>query len=1395
MPDYGGFDLRRPHALGALASVYEAGAGDGRPGRFAVKIFHPPPSTNVRRWYAIEGWLLTVERQRAVAQAGGPAVEILACGRCAEGAYAVMPWQEHAFESLAATLGAKGDLLRAVAERLLDALAEWEAHGGGPHGRLTPSNVFLSGSGELTGLSVRLSDPWFMPGAKPETLRARDLGAVGAILAQIVRRRTVGGWPIEPAPEWRALGRVGNAWLEYCNYLLNPQPVAGEHTLAEARRRLRRIPRDPHPVRRAVIFTGATAVFAAAGVTGFARFGNPKIMPYSMRRLAEITGNPRAFRKEVTPDWAKLCRAWGSWLGDLLRNSDRWERTSELWAPNDPLRADLVRFQKRAASLRPQALVSAAARESRFGVLAESPPEAVRQELLRGTVADRVTAAWRQVDALSQDLETWPRWEQLRQLLEVMDARHFTRAAAALRGRIPPLPAPGVPRADPAKLMKWFNDLSLDEGGTLTLANRWSDVTQVASVMEASADRVQRAMPGFFIGQLTDQPSLRDFAHSLAAPLKELKHLRAEYTDPAVVRERFLHESALQTQTGAVTEADIPRWEHELKLFSRVPAAQDPRLESAIEARIQRMITDASDLETEAPAGEAAGGPPLSRADFDRALANLRGKLAALRRGVIVRRDLPTVTSETQHLVGEFGLLERRLEGTLALLNPDVWLAQAAKPVSRLEAANQKWDAWRRAALAGVTAAILKRDRQRFRELRDQEHALRVWLEGLGGPDGFGGLAKPDWGTVTPATMDVLQKLETARRQQAAAAVVAAAKWRNNLPTVPWASVGTAVRAPLEAYRKWLAALPDFGHELDRLGQLLAGGYGWDEGVKEVVTSLEQREGVEALTGQPAEWFAEARRLADLAKSSDRAVLSAAARQGGLSLRLTAWRRLGAFGNWPDSLSELDTEGEIDAQLRGVVEREVKDEHRRNTLLAEITRKVAARWNRAARWAARNEADMSAVFSRMGRFGLVAADLTGAVAYNFRLWQLKGAVQTETNLGQLSRRREEFEAAVRGMPEVTGQPEVKAFLEHINQVDLSLQGVPPPRLSPQTVGWHEQLVDAGLQLIATWSGNGVKEKMTYILVQPDDNTPPFYLAKEAVSVGEFLDLVESRSAGQQVLAALPQWTRATTLDQPWDKPIAWRPTSNFAGLELNPTWFYLADAQVQALFDDSDLRRRTPALNLAATEKPTRLSPLQELPPGAARLFVEKLLGARLPRPQEWLAVARLLPANPKGIYRGQRFAELWRFLKAYRVGGQVVRWRPNDGAFRPLVVPPGGGLRAPFPDDGLARVESAGRLWPGPVNQGPTTDGFVNLTGNVWIYLYDGVTGQYYVAGGSVLAPPGLVFTKPYRVEASGRIGARKVTEGFSDVGIRPAFDAPPGIRKRFELLRLVRDQRYLTL
>src|SRR5262245_12354669 len=163
MSEYSGYQRKRAHSLGPFTSVYEAAAPNGGPGKFALKIFHPPASTNIRRQYAIEGWLLAAERQQQSAKKDGAVVEILAFGHCEEGAYAVMPWQERSLEPLVATLGAKGDWLRALTEGLLNTLEKWEAQAGGPHGNLKTSNVFPTKGGPLIGLTAQLSDPAFLP--------------------------------------------------------------------------------------------------------------------------------------------------------------------------------------------------------------------------------------------------------------------------------------------------------------------------------------------------------------------------------------------------------------------------------------------------------------------------------------------------------------------------------------------------------------------------------------------------------------------------------------------------------------------------------------------------------------------------------------------------------------------------------------------------------------------------------------------------------------------------------------------------------------------------------------------------------------------------------------------------------------------------------------------------------------------------------------------------------------------------------------------------------------------------------------------------------------------------------------------------------------------------------
>lgn len=1397
MPDYGGYQPRRPHAPGAWTSVHEAGSAAGGDARFALKVFHPPPSTNIRRLYAIEGWLLAAEKQQRAAKAGGGALEVLACGRCPEGAFAVLPWQERPLEPRLELITARGDLLRALADALLRALDGWETTYGGPHGNLRASNVFFATDGLLAAADVRLSDPWHLPGAKADTLRARDFAAVGALLAQVVRRRAPGGWPIEDAPEWRKLGRAGQAWREYCNFLLDPHAEPGTRTIAEARRRLQRVPRDAKPARTATLAAAAVVVLAAGGVTGYARFGDPQGMPRNLRRLAETTGNPRAFRTEIVAEWALLCRAWSTWLGDLERNAGRWQRTDALWAPDDPLRAAVVKFSAAAAELRPAGIVPEAAKETRLGLLADAPPDAVRKQLLRGTVAERVTDAWTELDGLAKQLETWPRWGELRDLQQQLETRGFARTANALRQRVPVPPADSPVRPDPAALLKAINDVSLDDTGSLLLVQRWGEIARVSAAMAASGDRVQAALPALALADLRDRPSLGDFVDSLAPPLDDLKRRRAQFLDPAVVRDRFLKEAETQAAGGAVTAEDLPKWEAQLALFTLVPAAEDPRKQDNWDDRTETLVAGGADLEAEAPAGDSGGIAVVSRADFDREVASLRTQLASVRARPAVRRDVPALRAELEQLSGAYRTLEQRLDGTLALLRPDRWLQKVAAQTWPFPAVQGRWDAWRQAALGGAAAAQLQNDRDRFRQLRQQERALRAWFDEMLGAEGFGALAPPAFDGVAEETVAALKTLETRRRGEAVAAVVAATDWTNGLPAATWSASSSRGRAPLEQHRSWLAALPAAGAELDRLGALLQDGFGWTEGVEETFAGFSRRAGFEALAGGPAAALAQARRLGELAASNDRTALVGAVQSDGLSVPLTAWRRLGALDGWPGDAAELDIEGALVSALRGRIEAGRVADARKQALLGELSRATRLRWNRAARNAARDAAALVEVFSRMDRYGIAEADLEAPVAYNLALWRLKTADTKETRLGPWRERRDAFLAQVRSLGDGVGARAVeRSFFEQLGALPLVEDAAQLAAVTPARAGWTEELVGETERVVAT-SRDG-RVRLEYRLVQPADGTPPFFLATQALAVGDFLHLVNSSGdIGRAVIDALPEWARKETPSKPWNRLTGWQARGDFSGLELSPVWFTQLNAQMQPLLDASDPQRvRAPALDAAVAEKPTARSPLQQVPPEAARIFVERLLGARLATPAEWRAVQALVSAPPAANWRDRGFQELWDFVAQYDQGGVRVGWRPNEGIFLPRVEAAPGAGRKPMADDGrVPNGETDGRLWLAPVDDGPATLGFTHLFGNVWTYLYDPAAKQYLVAGGSALAPRSLDGREPQRVEAAGLIGARRVTEGYADVGVRPAFDAPPGFRARFELLRLVRSQPFLTL
>lgn len=1394
MASYGGFEPQRAHTLGALTSVYEATAADGRAGRFALKIFHPPPSSLVRRVLALEGWLLAAERQQAAAR-NGSVLEVLAWGRCEEGAFLVLPWRHASLEPLVESLRPKGDRLRELAHQLFAGLAGWEAAYGGPHGKLKRTNIFLEGSGALASRPALFSDPWYLPGVRVEELRRRDLAHVGEILVRVVRGRAAGGGPIEEAPEWTALGRAGPAWREYCNFLLNHQP-ASEPTLAEAKERLRRIPHDVQPVRNATRAAAAIVGLTGAGLLAFARFGNPDLLPERYLIVAEALGNPRAFRVEIAPEWAQLCRAWGTWIGDALRNVERWENTPGLWTEADPLRRALAAFRTQAEALDPRTVVPEA-KGSSLGILADSPPENVRQELLRGSVDRRVQFAWLRVRALGAQMETWPRWTEFRTAVAQLQARGFPRVAATVNQRLPA----GTAEEPPAVLWRSFNELSQDRDGLLALLPRWQAVETVAAELAGSGDRVQVALPRLTLTAVVDRASVGDFADNLTGPLAELRRRRAQFLAPTVSRERFLREAPVFAATTEVTAADVTTWENQLGDFSRVGPPDDPREVERWDDRFNRLRVAATDLEPEAPPAEP-GLRSLGRADFDSELARSSGELTGLRAREVLRVDLPAVATELARFRAAFEALEQGVDSTLALLRPELWLQRTAATTWRYPAVTAQWNAWRERDLAGVTAASLEQDRARFRQIRAQARAVREWLQDLEGAPGLGGLEIPSLDATTPATRTALQAWIQRRGNQAATAVLNAADWNGDRPASSWALAVArpAVRAPIDSLRRWLAGLPEVAADLDQLGALLEAGYGWEEGVPAARARLNPRADLGELTGRPVLWLTEARQLESLTQANDRSTLMAAAQAEGLASKLTAWRRLGALADWPAGTADLDADGGLVSAMRERIQTLVPEGARRTALQEELARETRRRWNRAARQASRDEAALAQTFERMERFGIAQSDLEPSVGYNLRLWQLKREEGETDDLDRVRAQRDAFVAAVRRAPEVAADAGVARLVNALDALPLRDDASRPSSQSPRRAGWTERSAEGGQRLTVSWTSQSRRVELDYQLVQPTDGTPPFYLARREIAVGEFIDLLAAHAAGSAVLESMPAWVRREgDASEPWTAPMAWRPRSDRKGVELNPTWIYRPDAQVAPLL--APAQAKVAALEELHGERPTARSPLQRISPEGARLFAERVLGARLPTPAEWRALMQSGVPKMGTNVRDQRFAELWSYLDGYRVANQTIAWRPNQGIFLPLEPLAVGARtrRVPLRDSGEAYAGTAdGHLWLAPVDEGPEINGFIHLLGNVWIYLFEPAEKQFYVSAGSALSPPSLDPQAVQRVEGVPLIGSRRgraLVDGFSDVGLRPAFDAPPGLRDRLEMLRLVRVQQFLTL
>jgi formylglycine-generating enzyme required for sulfatase activity len=322
--------------------------------------------------------------------------------------------------------------LQGLAGGVLDGLLELKQTCQCSHGNLRPTNVLISDRGDPGGSRILLCDPVPSGSASGAGGEAADLRSLGELVTRLVLKRPAStgsplpAWPITDSSHWQELGKGGEQWREFCNFLLDPYSSAASRNLEQARRHLELfdpVPKAASPRRRQIMVGAAVLVVGLIGTAvGYKALSPRAAVGPPVPVAATVTIDPDRKAREMLA--AKMNQeAWAASLSPAVRVLARV-------ATDDPslLAADVGRIEGLAGSLKSLQFSSQV-------VPGDLPP-------LRNPVTEAAAATWlHDVQGYAQPQETdprvaaWPNWKLERQKLKEKISSKSTpavvRAAAA----------------------------------------------------------------------------------------------------------------------------------------------------------------------------------------------------------------------------------------------------------------------------------------------------------------------------------------------------------------------------------------------------------------------------------------------------------------------------------------------------------------------------------------------------------------------------------------------------------------------------------------------------------------------------------------------------------------------------------------------------------------------------------------------------------------------------------------------------------------------------------------------------------------------------------------------------------------------------------------------------
>lgn len=679
------------------------------------------------------------------------------------------------------------------------------------------------------------------------------------------------------------------------------------------------------------------------------------------------------------------------------------------------------------------------------------------------------------------------------------------------------------------------------------------------------------------------------------------------------------------------------------------------------------------------------------------------------------------------------------------LEKPAQWLAElnnwnGAKRSAALRAA---WKTRKEAALSGVTAAGLEKDRPKFRALKVQLERLDFVLNAV--DEGLPSFSLPP-GLSDTAPGPTLLKTAAALREETAAQLAASLpptevlERVNPLSAAPGLEMGRALARNYEA----LGGFPD---HFQRLSALFNEGASLEAGVAEAAEKLQNllRSGP---VFQPLLAAPEVSRLVALSEelrqvaAADAAQLAAKIQSPAVSVAFSALVRRSELLP-AKSLADWRAHRNQCAAVLAKVQASVLPPEKRVPLAEKLTALQAKQWTSALHSCPKEE--LLELAEQRAEAGISETQLSAADRYNILLLR-KQALLAANKAVDVAELRD---GLVREVEKLAGfsdaektqadrfLTELRAFSFSANRKTAQSERGPGQRGwrsnpdSPETLSWQGHT----LRMVRVENGNGTS----------------FFLANKAVSVGLVADWIKRADSRAPVLPVPPSnripsvWTGSGRNITPADDWFGSFTTAQFPKTAHYPEGFSAG----------SRPQNDTPMVYLSAENA------------GA----LAKDMGFRLPTENEWRRALEqahvrdvaLSNFNLRDATWNQEQEYLKNYSTSHALDGRPAAVAWLDGAiFRP---DPTSAIRAGRQNAVPVHSGRDGFLWFAPVQQGGETGGFFHLLGNVAHYVTKGGGEEnYLVVGSSALSEPGAT-NASYTVAKAG--------VGFADVGFRLALDA----------------------